>query len=260
MNPTLNPTAMPNPNETPGALPNPVNPNPMMNNPEPLGQGPAMGDTNMTAASPNPTVGGAAPVNPNPTVGGAAPVNPVINPVVNPATQATPGAAGFNPTMANGSPVFENTATNTVNNNPTFDNTAAGAANNPVFDPSAPLMMPEPVTPPDPEEEELKAPMKAAEPVPGSIGSAISMSGNEAAAAQPQTPSVSFSDPATEAANMPAMENPMAMNNPATPTKKKKFSFSTKMDKKNLIMLCAVAGIVVLVLVIVLVMMLNGMI
>lgn len=44
-----------------------------------------------------------------------------------------------------------------------------------------PITMPTPPKAPDPVEEELKAPFKAAEPVPGSIGSAISMPAQGAA-------------------------------------------------------------------------------
>ena len=48
-----------------------------------------------------------------------------------------------------------------------------------------PITMPTPPKAPDPVEEELKAPLKAAEPVPGSIGSAISMPAQGAAVNRP---------------------------------------------------------------------------
>ena len=48
-----------------------------------------------------------------------------------------------------------------------------------------PITMPTPPKAPDPVEEELKAPLKAAEPVPGSIGSAISMPVQGTATNQP---------------------------------------------------------------------------
>lgn len=257
MNPTSNPNPMPSADGATGATLNPVNPEGM----------PSAAPETMTNPVINPTPVEPAPVAPvevAPTV--AAPVapmaaeNPVINPVTNPASAATlgvaPMAGGFNATMADGASIFDNTATNPV----------GGAAGNPVFDPTAPLMVPEPVAPPDPVEEELKAPMQAAGPVPGSIGSAISMSENGVAegagippvgGAPQQTPNVSFSDPATEAN---AATNPMAAN-PAVPAKKKlNFSFDLKkIDKKNLIMLCVVAGIVVVALVAVLIMLATGM-
>ena len=91
--------------------------------------------------------------------------------------------------------------------------------------------------------------MKAAGPVPGSIGSAISMPSDqsatpEMAAGQPQmgqVPSVAFNDPATQQGQ--PVQN---MQAPTSGGKK-------KIDKKTLIMLCALAGVVVLALVIVLI-------
>ena len=148
-----------------------------------------------------------------------------------------------------------------------------------------PLMIPEKPAEPDPVEEELRAPMKAAGPVPGSIGSAVSVPAETANAnatnagatgatgvagtagaagasassmgagapnmganmnAQPSPQNVAFNDPAVDvAAN--------AATNAATKGGK------PKMTKQTLILLCVVAGMVVLVLAIVLIMMLNGM-
>lgn len=145
-------------------------------------------------------------------------------------------------------------------------NPAAGAAPvvqpmNPVFTPTGgglvgatdPITMPTPPKAPDPVEEELKAPFKAAGPVPGSIGSAISVpaEGNAAPAGEPmpmqnnamgRTPSVSFNDPAMANAN----------NNAAAPVAKKKIS------KNTLILLSVVAGLIVVALAIVLVMQLTS--
>ena len=117
---------------------------------------------------------------------------------------------------------------------------------NPVYQPgggglvgaTTPITMPEQPKAPDPIEEELKAPFKAAGPAPGSIGSAVS-------GPQSQTPNVSFTDPAM-ADNMKSMAS-----NPV-PTGKK------KMDRKTLIVLCAVVGIVVLALAVVLILQLTG--
>ena len=111
--------------------------------------------------------------------------------------------------------------------------------------------MPAPPKAPDPIEEELKAPFKAAEPVPGSIGSAISMPAAENAGGEQaevsaadvfagsgqQTPSVSFTDPAT-------VENP-TKNSSAKPVKK-------KTSKTTLIALLIVAGMVAIALTVVL--------
>ncbi len=120
-----------------------------------------------------------------------------------------------------------------------------------------PITMPNPPKEPDPIEEELNAPMKAASPVPGSIGSAISMPSEQVSETQPvtqtpnqigQVPSVAFNDPAAAAATA-AMA--------AAPVAKKKTAISdllkTKLDKKTLIMLCVLAGVVVLALAVVLV-------
>ena len=76
-----------------------------------------------------------------------------------------------------------------------------------------PIMAPEPAKAPDPVQEELNAPMKAAGPVPGSIGSAVSGPANGTSGMdmpmggnpfnnmpQERTQSVPFNDPATEQA------------------------------------------------------------
>ncbi|MBR2767134.1 hypothetical protein IKD67_03590 [Candidatus Saccharibacteria bacterium] len=149
----------------------------------------------------------AAPVEPNP-----APVNPVINP-------------GANPEPVN--PVFQP------------GDQGGFAATDPIMQPEAPKA-------PDPVEEELKAPMEPAGPAPGSIGSAVSgptdapaetPAENPFAAPKEQTPNVSFTDPATQPENAPAM-------GVAKP----------KANKGTLIALIAVAAIVVVVLIVVLVM------
>lgn len=105
---------------------------------------------------------------------------------------------------------------------------------------TAPLTRPEMPKTPDPVEEELKMPLKPAEPVPGSIGSAVSGPAT-------RTPSVAFNDP--------AMAEDMAKTN--LPDKKSKKS-SGKMNKTTLILLCVVGGLVIVALIAVLVMQLNG--
>ena len=89
----------------------------------------------------------ATPVAPAAPVQPAAPVNPIINP--------TPVNPVFQPSGSNGVAATD------------------------------PITMPEPAPLTDPVEEELKAPMNAAAPVPGSIGSAVS--GPEAATEEPIT-------------------------------------------------------------------------
>ena len=203
------------------------------------------------------------------------PVNPVINPGESAASPTSPVAPEFAATPA----PAEAPATPEM---PTFSATPETPAAAPVA-PAAPLTpeavaapvmpdIPEPVNPvytpgdnvmvgetdpitvpnppkaPDPIEEELKAPMQAAAPVPGSIGSAISMPAADgtspvSAAIKPmseqQTPNVAFNDPAS------AQGQPAA---PAAPAAEKK-----KLDKKSLIMLGAIGGIVVIALIVVLI-------
>lgn len=156
--------------------------------------------------------------NPDPNVtSGPAPV-PEANPVETPVAGAGEVPTASDDTMASfDSPVSANPAPVNPVINPGENSTPV----NPVFQPGGnvggfsatdPIMQPEAPTPPDPVEEELKAPMKAADPVPGSIGSAVSVPDEGEAApempaenpfatpSQNPTPSVSFSDPTTEQA------------------------------------------------------------
>lgn len=174
----------------------------------------------------------------------ATPVNPVVQPPVNPVINPT------NPNPVN--PVFQPGGPNGV------------AATDPI-------LRPEPAPAVDPVEEELKAPMKAAAPAPGSIGSAVSGPdvGEEPAielaapvmpntapstpaatnpfieAPQNNTPSVSFNDPAMQ----PDATNPAT--DPAKSVKKKN-------SKTTLILLVVVAVIVVIALAAVLIFQLMG--
>ena len=119
-----------------------------------------------------------------------------------------------------------------------------------------PITMPTPPKAPDPIEEELKAPMMAAAPVPGSIGSAISVpAGSVPVAGNAVFPEMAAGSPNNVAFNDPAQASVPTSGQPAgaAPAKAKK-----QMDKKTLIALCIVAGIVVIVLVIILAMTLAG--
>ena len=98
--------------------------------------------------------------------------------------------------------------------------------------------MPEPVKEPDPIEQELNAPFKAAEPVPGSIGSAISMPTEEQKAAMQ--------------AQMVMEQQQAAMAAPVAAEKPKK-----KTSKNTLVLLCVLAGIIIVALVGVLIYELN---
>lgn len=149
------------------------------------------------------------------------PVNPVVNPGI-----------GMNPNVAmpaiDPSLVVMETPGNATGAN--VADVMVGATD--------PITMPNLPKAPDPVEEELKAPMTAAAPVPGSIGSAISVPID-----QPQTPNVAFNDP--------AMQQNQSMSQKSTMP-------STKKSKKTLILLCAIAGIAVVALAIVLIMTMNG--
>lgn len=177
---------------------------------------------------------------PGPDVAPAAPEPPVVP---GPETPVTP----VNVTAPTPDPV-----------NPVVNPDVVSTPVNPVFQPGGPdglsatdpIMQPEAPKAPDPVEEELKAPMKAAGPVPGSIGSAvsgpqpegetISPSENPFASSSSNTPSVSFNDPAVEqgGADMSKAKKPV--------------------NKTTLIVLCVVAGMIVIALVAILVMQLMN--
>lgn len=198
-----------------------------------------MDPNNNIAPNPTPTPEPAAPA-PEPTAP-AAPAAPVTPDPAAPGAPAAPNPTPVNPVVTPGA--------NPVAANPAFQ------SGGPVgLSATEPIMRPEPAKAPDPIEEELKAPMKAAAPAPGSIGSAVSgpEGGAEPAAAseagagdnpfanQPaQTPNVSFNDPAAQ----PDANNPTG----AKPAGK-------KTNKKTLIALIIVAVMVVIALAAVLVM------
>lgn len=217
-----------------------ANPNPNQNQNQMPGVPGGVSATNNPATTAAPVMPG-TPVMPeiptpvNPVVGPATaqptvPTEQLVMPVVQPATSTEQPIMSTPQLVA---PVFQPTAP--VASPFATEGIMVGATD--------PITMPNLPKAPDPVEEELKAPMTAAAPVPGSIGSAISMPAAEAA---PQTPnSVAFNDPATA-----SVKNSMA---PMAADKKKK-------NQKTLIMLCIAAGIVVVMLVIVLIMIMNGMI
>jgi len=159
-------------------------------------------------------------------------LNPPANPVVTPAAPGAAPAAAPAPTMS----------MNQMFAPQPQDPTSA------VFDESTAIAKPEGPKAPDPVEEELKAPLKAAAPAPGSIGSAVSVP-PEGGAAPAEIP--------TDANG----ENPMTAG-AADITKKNSFldklMVKTKMSKKALIASCAVAGVIVLLLVIILFMLATG--
>lgn len=131
---------------------------------------------------PDPVVPAPEPVAPIPEPVAPAPVEPVA-PAPEPVAPAPAPAPA--PVEA---PVIAPGAPNPVASNPMFQPV------NTTFD-TAPIMMPEAPKAPDPVEEELKTPLTPAAPVPGSIGSAVSV---PAGAPMQQTPNVAFTDPAMQ--------------------------------------------------------------
>lgn len=195
----------------------------------------------------------AAPVPPaapavNPDVANAA-LNPPVNPVVAPTAPAAPGAAPVAPAPAAPAPGAAPAAPGTpatMSMNQMFQPQANANAN--VFDETTAISVPEGPKAPDPVEEELKAPLKAAGPVPGSIGSAVSMPSDGANNSNVDNP-------------VQGGENPMTAN--AAPQAKKNSIFDklmakTKMSKNTLIILAAVAGVVTIGLIVVLIMVATG--
>ena len=108
-----------------------------------------------------------------------------------------------------------------------------GGIETPTFGATDPLTMPTPPKAPDPVEEELKAPLKAAGPVPGSIGSAISV-------------------PPEDGARSP--EIPQQMMQPMMPAGKTR----KKTDKNTMILIGVVGALIIVSLVVVLVMQILG--
>ena len=163
-----------------------------------------------TTPSPEPTAGPAPNNNP---AGGVAPV------AGSPMTSGMPEP----PVVTPSNPIIEPSgATPQPPVNPIVKPTGLNVTD--------PIMMPEKPEAPDPIEEELKAPMKAAGPVPGSIGSAVSGPTDGGAAPAPAenpfandgikpTPSVSFNDPAVSNGANPT--NPAAPMAPQATDKKK---------------------------------------
>ncbi len=206
-----------------------------------------------TPAAPVSPMGGAAPVPAMPAspAAPAAPVSPVAqpnadvanatlnpptNPVVTPGANPAAGAAAVGGTMSM---------------NQMFQSQPASAAG--VFAETTAISVPEGPKPPDPVEEELKAPMKAAQPVPGSIGSAVSMPAGGAGMAQPQN--VAFNDPAQGGVNPMTANAPVANKKPSFLDR---MATKTKTSKKTLIALTVVVGLIVVLLIVVLIMMATG--
>ena len=158
----------------------------------------------------------------NPTPTPTPTPTPVPTPEPIPTPQPTP-AAPVAPTIPAEPPIPEPAEA------PIYQPGQAAAMQSPAISATDPITMPEPAPEPDPVEEALKQPIRPADPVPGSIGSAVSMPPMEPAPVT--TPNVSFDSPA------PA---PVAKPN--------------KNSKTTVILLVMLAGIVIIGLAIFLVM------
>ena len=215
---------------------------------------------------------GASTIQPSPSATGfdapaVAPTNPVVSPASPVSAPAEPAAAMpvespaalMNQAMPSASesvPAMEPVGPATQAAGPVPPVISPAAA----FQPNAvgiavtdPIMTAEQPKVVDPIEEELKAPMRAAGPVPGSIGSAVSVPADDMAGSAPvssaiyngvspnKDQNVSFSDPATNRAET---------TNGLAPEKKK--------SKKTLVALIIIALLAVAALVVVLVMQLIG--
>lgn len=208
----------------------------------------------------------AAPVAPaTPAAPASAPVQPAVPAA--PAAPAPTAPAAPDPAMSPSAPAASAPAqpisAQFANPNPVNPviNPSGDAAVPPVYQggiaATDPITMPTPPPAPDPVEQELKAPFTAAAPVPGSIGSAVSVPASEGMPTDeaimntmgemPRTPSVAFNDPAL------TNETPMvnSSNAAAKPAKK-------KMSKTTLILLTVVLLMVVVALAAVLFLQLNG--
>lgn len=211
------------------------------------------------APQPTPAVTvGPAPAasNPTPTVNADvanAALNPPVNPVVAPSNNAsamTPNSPAASAPVASGTPGAQTVAPGGTMSMSQMFQPQSPAAQVGVFDETTAISAPEGPKAPDPVEEELKAPLKAAAPVPGSIGSAVSMP------SEPGSPqNVAFNDPANGGNNlMTANTAPAAKKNSFLD----KLMAKTKMDKRTLILLMVVAATIVVLLVVVLIMLVTG--
>lgn len=218
-NPTITPAPSPEPQASGAGQPNPVaSPTSApilepLTTQQPVTQAQPVSGSPVQATPTNTAIGGPVQVAPSSVPGAStqpvAPVNPPlaapVNPIINPG--ATSSQNGLGATDA--------------------------------------ILRPDPIPEPDPVEEELKAPMRAAAPAPGSIGSAVSGPTSDLTSTDAQTPSVSFNDPATQ----PAVSSSEQLDQNKA---------SKKSSRKTLIALIIVAAMVVIALGAILVMQFIG--
>ena len=173
-----------------------------------------------------PTPSDAMPTIPTP-VDNTVPPEPATSsvPTFNPAAQAapatptvssTPTSFGMNSSYDTG---YNAGMASTNGSNGGFDPSSVSSfftpetpsfSNGGIIAATEPIIEPDPIPEPDPEEVELNSPFQAAAPVPGSIGSAVSVPKEAPAPASEETPA-----PAPEPAVENTDVNPMDISNPA---------------------------------------------
>ena len=243
MDPISNPTPTPNPNPTPTPNPTPA--------PSPVSPVTPATGTPATAAAQSATQ---LVSNPASTTS-----NPIS------ADSVTSGVqTGDFSSLSGGGATTSNPAINMAPVNPVVQ----PSGNEPVppinpiirpsgFDVTDPIMMPDKPQAPDPVEEELRAPMKAAAPVPGSIGSAVSgpAAANSAVSEVPTTNDGAFADNSAPRAQSVSFNDPAMQSEANKPNQTSK---NSKSNKITLIALIAVAAVIVVVLVVILIMQLTS--
>lgn len=188
--------------------------------------------------------------------------NPTPNPTPNPnPVPEPPKPESAMPPMEPASPVAPNPVTPPAPTNPII-NPAGTAPASPAesigglgIAATDPIMMAEPPKVPDPVEQELNAPMKAAEPVPGSIGSAVS---GPAGGVPNPVQNVAFNDPAVEANPNPNMTPAPGLELNSVPSGKGGLAKLFQEKKTMMILVVAAAAVAVILLIVLIIMMVSG--
>ena len=165
MDSTLNPTNSSNPTPSMPAIPNPPAPAPVI--PTPSDAMPSIPTVEKNEPAPTPATS-------------SVPVFQSAASSMNPATQAAPTVSST-PTTFGESSTSSNTAKGGFDPSSVasfFTPETPSYSNGGIIAATEPITEPDPIPEPDPIEEALKAPFKAADPVPGSIGSAVSVPKN----------------------------------------------------------------------------------
>ena len=236
-NPTPNPVPNPNPNPNPVPVSNAM-PNIAMAGapaPAPIPQTPQMPMMPQMPAMPQAQE---SPVTPEAPAAPEIPAMPEA-PAPTPVMEAAPA-----PAMS-----FESAFEGGVSNPTTSFNIPQAPSG---IAATEPLTEPDPLPEPDPVEEALKAPIKAAEPVPGSIGSAVSVPfGQEIPMGTSVAPTQSNNVAFESTSSTSFSSDPMGGSQP----QKAKNSLS---DNKKLLMIIGIGAVAVIIAIIVVIMILGS--